>query len=136
MPTSLLFQEATYQLLAPTGADGEPLTTGFTFQYDMDSHGLILHAAIDVANTGEYAYFSRIVLTTQSGSIQQWKQEQNIWTREESLTEVIVADVVELPEGTVSQTVLEDRTETFIERFTRQIGDIQVYIPNETSINR
>ncbi len=102
----------------------------------MATHGLILHAAMDVANTGEYAYFSRIILTTQSGSIQQWKQEQNIWTREESLTEVIVADVVELPEGTVSQTVLEDRTETFFERLSRQIGDLQVCIPNERTINR
>lgn len=125
-----------YQLLAPTGADGGPLTTGFTFQYDIATHGPILHAAMDVANTGEYAYFSRIILTTQSGSIQQWKQEQNIWTREESLTEVIVADVVELPEATVSQTVLDDRTETFFERLSRQIGDLQVCIPNERSINR
>jgi hypothetical protein len=111
------------------------LTTGFAFPYDMSSHGLILHAAMDVANTAEYSFFSRIILTTQSGSIQQWKQEQNIWTREESLTEVIVADVVELPEGTVSQTVLEDRAESFLERLTRQIGDLQVCSSRETSIN-
>jgi len=101
----------------------------------MASHGLILHAAIDVANTKEYTFFSRNILTTQSGSIQQWKQEQNIWTREESLTEVIVADVVELPEGTVSQDILEDRTETFLERLTRQISDLQVCISKEKSIN-
>jgi len=62
---------------------------------------------MEVANTQEYTDSSRIILTTQSGSIQQWKQEQNICTREESLTEVVV-DVVESPEGTVSQTVLED----------------------------
>ena len=112
------------------------MTTGFTFQYDMAGQGLILHAAIDVANTKEYTYFSRLVLTMQSGAIQQWKQEENIWTREESLTEVVVADVVELPEGAVSQTVLEDRTENFIERLTRQIKDLQVCIPNETATNR
>jgi len=136
VPASFFFQQATYELLAPTGADGGPMTTGFTFQYDIAGQGLILHAAMDVANTQEYTYFSRIILTTQSGSIQQWKQEQNIWTREESLTEVVVADVVELPEGTVSQTVLEDRTETFLERLTRQIGDLQVCIPNTTVIDR
>ena len=111
------------------------MTTGVTFQYDTASHGLILHATMDVANTKQYTYFSRIILTTQSGSIQQWKQEENIWTREESLTEVVVADVVELPEVTVSKTVLEDRTETFLERLTRQIGDLQVCILNETMIN-
>lgn len=86
---------------------------------------------MDVANPSEYTFFSRIVLTTQSGAIQQWKQEENIWTREESLTEVVAADVVELPEGKVSRTVLEDRTETFLERLTRQIGDLQVCIPHE-----
>lgn len=91
---------------------------------------------MDVANTREYTFFSRLILTTQSGSIQQWKQEENTWTREESLTEVIVADVVELPEGTVSQTVLEDRLETFLERLSRQIRDLQVCIPNKRSINR
>lgn len=112
------------------------MTTGFTFQYDMASQGLILHAAIDVVNTREYTYFSRIILTTQSGAVQQWKQEENIWTREESLTEVVVADVVELPEGTVSQTVLEDRTETFLERLTRQIGNLQVCVLNETPTSR
>lgn len=112
------------------------MTTGFTFPYDLASHGLILHAAMDVANTREYTFFSRLILTTQSGSIQQWKQEENTWTREESLTEVIVADVVELPEGTVSQTVLEDRSETFLERLSRQIRDLQVCIPNKRSINR
>lgn len=112
------------------------MTTGFTFQYDTDNHGLILHAAMDVANTREYAFFSRIILTTQSGSIQQWKQEQNTWTREESLTEVIDAVVVELPEGTVSQAVLEDRTETFLERLTRQIGDLQVCISKEMFIDQ
>jgi hypothetical protein len=132
---SLFFQQATCQLLAPTGAEGEPMTTGFTFQYDMASHGLILHAAMDVANTRAYTFFSRIILTTQSGSIQQWKQEQNIWTREESSTQVVVADVVELPEATVSRTVLEDRKETFLERLARQTGDLQVCIRNEAMIN-
>jgi hypothetical protein len=117
------------------GGGGEPMTTGFTLQYDMASHGLILYAAMDVANTRAYTFFSRIILTTQSGSIQQWKQEQNIWTREESSTQVVVADVVELPEATVSRTVLEDRKETFLDRLARQTGDLQVCIRNEAMNN-
>lgn len=119
-------QTATYQLLSPSGAQGQPMTTGFTFEYDVESYGLIHTYTMDVANPKEYTFASRIILTTQAGAIQQWKQDQHSWTREESLTEVAAVLMVDLPEAIVSSSVLEDKEENAIQRIQRQIGDLQV----------
>jgi hypothetical protein len=68
-----------------------------------------------------------LFLTTSSGGIQKWQQEEFGWVREESLTEIKAITAMDLPELT-SDSHMAHRTtdESAIERITRQIGNIKV----------
>ena len=68
----------------------------------------------------------RFVLTTSTGSIQLWQYDRLQWIREEALSEIDVAQLVELPE---KQAVLAHGVadgETFPERMLRQLSDARV----------
>lgn len=82
---------------------------------------------MDAANPAELQVLSRLVLTTTTGSVQLWQQDQHQWTREESLTDVRVAEMVELPEPLVAASQLgAEETESFGSRLQRQLTDAQV----------
>ncbi|KAJ7609090.1 DUF1620-domain-containing protein [Roridomyces roridus] len=79
-------------------------------------HGTVTHLAVDG---------TRLVLTTSTGAVQLWDQNQLIWAREESLASIDVAAFVELP---VPERVARvDESETFFARLTRQIGDARYF---------
>jgi hypothetical protein len=81
---------------------------------------------MDAANPVGWTVLARVVVTTTTGAVQLWQQEEVQWTREESLTSIAVAEFVELPEKkTLSSHVGEGR-ESFLARLVRQISDAQV----------
>ncbi|KAG8835265.1 hypothetical protein FRC17_004572 [Serendipita sp. 399] len=117
-------QAASYEVFAPDAVNGRGMTTGFTFEYDYGLHGRINFATVDVANPSEYVYVSRVFLTTTTGGIHQWKQEQLSWVREESLTEINAIATADLPEIAVDSHLLyKTKHETFVQRLYRQLRD-------------
>ncbi|CCA66499.1 hypothetical protein PIIN_00183 [Serendipita indica DSM 11827] len=123
---SSTLRSASYEVFAPDAVNGRGMTTGFTFEYDSSAHGEITFAALDVANPSEYIYVSRIILSTSTGAIQQWQQETNHWSREESLTEIEAVAALDLPEATVdSRLMYTAMEETPIQRITRQVRDMK-----------
>ncbi|KAJ6485547.1 DUF1620-domain-containing protein [Mycena sanguinolenta] len=83
------------------------------FKLDAYRHGAISHLAIDG---------TRLVITTSTGTIQLWEQDQLVWGREESLAAIDRAVFVELP---LSEHVARVNVEgeSFVSRLTRQIAD-------------
>jgi ER membrane protein complex subunit 1 len=97
----------------------------FSFLPQIATLNTLPQVALDTANPAPYTILSRLILTTSTGSIQLWHQGNLEWVREEALSEIGVAEFVELPpEGEVG-TGLE-REEGFVERLRRQLGDAQV----------
>ncbi|KAG8838290.1 hypothetical protein FRC18_005206 [Serendipita sp. 400] len=121
---STTLRAASYEVFAPDAINGSGMTTGHTFQYDFGLHGAINFATVDVANTAEYVYVSRIFLTTTTGAIQQWQQERQSWVREESITEINAIAAVDLPEiAGDSHLLYKSKYETFVQRLQRQLRD-------------
>ncbi|CAL1698629.1 unnamed protein product [Somion occarium] len=123
---SHVFRQASAHVLAPHLAEGKGLVTGFTFPFETQKHGIIANVAVDAANPEEFRVLSRLVLTTTTGAVQLWQQDQHQWTREESLADIRVAEMVELPEPQLvaSQVGIEE-TESFGARLRRQLADAQ-----------
>jgi hypothetical protein len=82
--------------------------------------------AIDAANPEGWKVLTRVVLTTTTGAVQLWHQDQVQWTREESLASINVAEFVELPEKKITSSHVGDGQETFFARLKRQLSDAQV----------
>lgn len=51
-----------------------------------------------------------------------------MWTREEGLSEIKVAEFVDLPEKKAAAALTQEEDETFVERLTRQLVDAKVSI--------
>lgn len=51
-----------------------------------------------------------------------------MWTREEGLSEIKVAEFVDLPEKKAAAAFTQEEDETFVERLTRQLVDAKVSI--------
>jgi ER membrane protein complex subunit 1 len=64
--------------------------------------------------------------------VQLWTQGELKWAREESLTKLVVAEFVELPEQAVSESV-DGTGKGFFARIIRQLFDAQVGILNPIS---
>ncbi|KAL4255601.1 ER membrane protein complex subunit 1 [Pleurotus pulmonarius] len=107
-----------------TGHLGKGVMTAYTFPFDTQSHGIITHATLDCVNPSEMTVVSRLVITTSTGALQLWQQNQHQWTREESLSTVAVAEFVELPEKVDISHIPKER-ETFGQRLQRQIMEAQ-----------
>lgn len=84
---------------------------------------ILLQVAVDAANPEEFRVLTRLVVTTTTGSIQLWQQDQLQWTREEGLADIRVAEFVELPERKHVEASAGDGHETFTERVRRQISE-------------
>jgi hypothetical protein len=72
---------------------------------------------------------ARIALTTSTGSVQLWLDNKVQWTREEGLSEIVLAEFVELPEKKLAASATGEDGETFMQRLLRQVSDAQVNIP-------
>jgi hypothetical protein len=86
-----------------------------------------LQAAIDVVNTAEYIYASRLIISTSTGTLQQYAQETLNWSREESLTDIRALAAVDLPElSTDAHMVARNMVESPVERIIRQMTELKV----------
>ncbi|KAH8102954.1 hypothetical protein BXZ70DRAFT_889895 [Cristinia sonorae] len=121
---SHVLRTASAHVLAPHLADGKGLITGFTFPFATHSHGIISHVALDAVNPAELQVLSRILVTTSTGGVQLWQQDQLQWTREEGLSDIRAAEMVELPESkAVTTQAANEENESFSARLSRQISD-------------
>lgn len=83
---------------------------------------------MDAANPSDNVVIGRFVLTTNTGAVQLWQHDRAQWTREESLSEVELAEFIELPEKKTVTAHVGDGEETFTERISRQLSDAKVSI--------
>lgn len=81
--------------------------------------------AVDIANPEEFKVLARLFLTTSTGAVQLWQQNELQWSREEGLAEIKVAELVELPEKQVV-TAHAGEDEPVGERLVRQLSDARV----------
>jgi hypothetical protein len=73
------------------------------------------------------------VITTSTGAVQFWEQDQLVWGREEGLAAIDHAVFVELPlPERVARVNVEG--ESFVSRLTRQIEDAKVCTRRSLSI--
>lgn len=86
---------------------------------------MYLQVAVEAANPEEYRVLARLALTTSTGAVQLWQQDQLQWTREEGLADIRVAELVELPERKLASHG-DNEHETFGARVARQLLDAQV----------
>ncbi|EKM58157.1 uncharacterized protein PHACADRAFT_116839 [Phanerochaete carnosa HHB-10118-sp] len=120
---SRYYKKASAHILAPHLAEGKGLVTGYTLPFETAVHGIIGNVAIDAVNLEEFRVLARVVITTTTGAIQLWQQDQLQWTREEGLADIRVAEFVELPERKLAETGLGEGHETFTGRVRRQISE-------------
>ena len=80
---------------------------------------------MDAANPEPYRVLARLFLTTSTGAVQLWQHDKLQWTREEGLSDIRVAEMVELPERKVAAHAGVEN-ETFGMRLRRQLADAQV----------
>lgn len=114
---------ASAHVYAPHLAEGKGLVSGFTFNFDTNTHGIISHAALHAAYQKDYDLLPYVALTTTTGAIQLWQGDKIQWTREESLSRIQLAEMIELPEPNTIATHVRDEHETFVGRLTRQFSD-------------
>ncbi|KAH9886661.1 DUF1620-domain-containing protein [Cubamyces lactineus] len=118
------FKQASAHIFASHLAEGKGLVTGFTFPFKTNEHGIISHVAVDAANPEPYRVLARLFLTTSTGAVQLWQHDKLQWTREEGLSDIRVAEMVELPERKVAAHAGVEN-ETFGTRLRRQLTDAQ-----------
>jgi ER membrane protein complex subunit 1 len=116
---------------------------GYTMPFESSTHGVITHvsyiyvsqwylslryikAALDAAHPNPNVIIGRFVLTTSTGSVLVWQHDRLQWTREEALSEVEIAAMVDLPEKQSALAHTSDGSETFFERVRKQFIDAKV----------
>ncbi|KAI5117724.1 hypothetical protein M0805_006209 [Coniferiporia weirii] len=114
---------ASAHIFAEHAAGGKGLVRGYTFPFETNSHGVIAHAALDAANPSDNVVIGRFILTTGTGAVQLWQHDRAQWTREEALSEIALAEFVELPERKSVSTHVGADEETFFGRVNRQLSD-------------
>ena len=67
-----------------------------------------------------------LAVTTSTGAVQLWQGDIVQWTREEGLSKLQVAEMVELPELKTMAAHAIDEQDTFVERVRRQLTDAKV----------
>ncbi len=85
-----------------------------------------LQLAFDAAQPAETVVLGRFVLMTGTGAVQLWQQDKVQWTREESLSEIKVAEMIELPEKKSVMSHMNVENETMSGRLSRQLMDAKV----------
>ncbi|PCH43293.1 DUF1620-domain-containing protein [Wolfiporia cocos MD-104 SS10] len=121
---SHVHKKASAHIFAAHLANGTGLTVGFTFPFDTATHGIINHVALDAASVADMQVRARLVLTTSTGAVQLWDRDALVWTREEGLTDIRAAEMVELPEPAAAA-AHGGEDKSFGERLRRQLADAQ-----------
>lgn len=67
-----------------------------------------------------------LAVTTSTGAVQLWQGNIVQWTREEGLSRLQVAEMVELPEQKSMESHAINEADTFVERLRRQLTDAKV----------
>ncbi|KAH9010844.1 DUF1620-domain-containing protein [Lactarius pseudohatsudake] len=120
---SFVARKASAHVYAPHLAAGQGLVSGFTFNFDTEAHGIISHVALHTAYVKEVDLLPYLALTTSTGAVQLWQGDIVQWTREEGLSRLQVAEMVELPEQKTTAAHTVDERDTFVERISRQLTD-------------
>ncbi|KAH7927025.1 DUF1620-domain-containing protein [Leucogyrophana mollusca] len=115
--------KAVHQTFAAQLAEGKGSTSGFTFPFETQVHGVFSQIAFDGVSTGKGNSSTRMLLTTTTGAVQLWQHDKMLWVREEALATIQVAEFVELPEKKIIGSHVGLEEETFLERITRQFSD-------------
>ncbi|KAA1466837.1 DUF1620-domain-containing protein [Dentipellis sp. KUC8613] len=115
-------KKASVHVYAPHLADGKGLVSGYTFPFDTNTNGIIAHAALHAAFPKPYDVSPFLAVTTTTGAVQFWFMDKPMWTREEGLALIAVAEMVELPEPETGATA-QHAGETFVQRVERQVRD-------------
>ncbi|KAH9942115.1 hypothetical protein B0H21DRAFT_526939 [Amylocystis lapponica] len=115
----LLSQKASTHIHSAHIAHWKDLVTYLTLPSVSDTQGSVKHAVRDATDS------ARVLITTATGTIQLWQQDNLQWSREEGLADIKVADLVELPERKVIGARGSDESETFGTRLRRQLSDAQ-----------
>lgn len=103
---------------------GDAVSTGFTFPFDTNVHGVILASAVN-GNVGP-GQLPHIVLTTSSGAIRFVSQEKTFWTREESLADLAAVKFIELGEREVEEVRHVLAEEDLFARLARHLTELKV----------
>lgn len=82
--------------------------------------------ALHTAYVKELDLLPYLALTTTTGAVQLWQGDIVQWTREEGLSRLQVAEMVELPERKSIASHVMDQDETFVGRARRQLTDAKV----------
>lgn len=116
-----LMQVESYNIEHPDGF----VYTGHTFAFKHLEHGVVLSSAFLMTTQPPIIDRFQALIVTSTGSIQLWRQEEHIWTRQESLADIVAISVLELPEKKVEevQKVLGD--ESFTARAVRHVADLK-----------
>ncbi|KAK8846600.1 hypothetical protein IAR55_005686 [Kwoniella newhampshirensis] len=105
------------------------VTSGFTFNFDTVSHGVLLHAAVSPSLDDKQ--LPTLVLATSSGAIQRMQLDTPGWVREESLADVKAVRFVDLSEPEVEEARGVMAEESFFGRTIRQLAafvDLPAYL--------
>lgn len=89
-------------------------------------HSYFAQVALDAAKLSDNTVIGRLALTTSTGAVQVWEHDRVIWTREEALSEIEKAILVELPERQAVVSANVDGNEGFSSRVARQALDAKV----------
>lgn len=81
---------------------------------------------MDATNPSETGADARILVITSTGAVQLWVQDRVQWTREESLSDIKVAEFVELPEAKTVLSHIDIEGGSFVSRLARQIFEAKV----------
>lgn len=85
---------------------------------------MLQKVALDSANPSEFQVVSRLVISTTTGAVQLWQQDQLQWNREEGLASIAAAELVELPERKLVEIgAAGDEGEGFFDRLQRQLTE-------------
>ncbi|WWD21911.1 hypothetical protein CI109_106399 [Kwoniella shandongensis] len=97
------------------------ITSGFTFNFDTTSHGVLLHAAVSPSLDAKQ--LPTLILSTSSGAIQRMALDAPGWIREESLADVKAVRFVDLGEPEVEEVRGVMAEESFVGRTIRQLAE-------------
>jgi hypothetical protein len=86
----------------------------------------LFQVALHTAYVKEVDLLPFLAVTTSTGAVQLWQGNIVQWTREEGLSRLQVAEMVELPEQKTMAAHAVDERDTFVERIRRQLTDAKV----------
>ncbi|KAL1658638.1 hypothetical protein GGF50DRAFT_131591 [Schizophyllum commune] len=121
---SITFKKVTVDVFTPHFT----LVTGFTIPFDTDRYGKIEHFHMDAAVPGGWTVLTRLVLTTSTGAIQFWQQEDLKWTRDEALAHIAAAEFVELPERVAASSSSTSPSTSRLQRQLRDARQLPQYV--------